>query len=235
MSGSWPESECLHYESDSSVSKMKGVRMKAPISGCVIVARGDTWPICDPRYRGVCRGTWWPLGAYEQTDRRSRELTTILASDVLGRPPADPSPDVSRDLEYLGSYVETCGSLGIQSLYALIASAKSSEPLSPWLSLLQQGCKHLGVDVAYSSGSYSFINGGCLAAQPAIAEFLQQTLNEFGLFDSFDDAESYLALYQAEIDRGVNLETLDGAVPIELWEDLRLSQLMNLLQVAQRQ
>ena len=47
-----------------------------------------------------------------------------------------------------------------------------------------------------------------------------ESLNEWGLFDDRAAARRYLEEYQRELDRGTNLETLDGAVLLEIWEDV---------------
>jgi hypothetical protein len=107
------------------------------------------------------------------------------------------------------------------------------------LSVLEDGricyrikeCEYLGIDVTYASGSYSFVDGDSLSENARLSHFLQHRLNANGLLSSLDDAEEFLRLHQRANDDGANLETLDGAIALELWEDGDLSRLRRALGV----
>jgi len=112
--------------------------------------------------------------------------------------------------------------LEIASLYALIGLVPGGDAPVDWIEEVRAKSAHLGVDVAYGSGSYSFINGDLGAEDDEIAKFIAQHLNDNGLFNTFDEAEAFMALHQRALEHGVNLETLDDAMPIDLWEDRAL-------------
>ena len=196
-------------------------------SGCVIAHRLDTWPILDARYRGVCRGRWWPLGEHRE-DAQARALTGVRENHLLTYSPTDLRVDSCTDLDYIRSYAEACDRLEIAPLYSLVCVAlQANDAPVDWVENVRGQCIHLGVDVAYGSGSFSFINGDFGVEDDELARFLAIHLNDCGLFDSFDDAEEFMRLHQGALDRGVNLETLDDAMPIDLWEDRELIVVRN--------
>ena len=191
------------------------------VTGCVVLHRFDTWPILEPRYRGVCRGRWWPL-CDRPSDPPARALTDARERELLVWPPSDPRVDSCIDLYYLRSYVEVCDRLEIAPLDLLVCATRGGDAFIDWVVELRDESSHLGIDVAYGSGSYSFINGDFSAEDDEIAGYLDEHLNDNGLFNSFAEAEGFMAVHQRALDRGVNLETLDGALPIDLWEDKEL-------------
>lgn len=192
--------------------------------GCVVARREDTWPILYARYNGVCRGRWWPLSE-QSADPQSRALTAVRENDLLMWDPGVPKVDCSSDLSYLRTYVEACERLAVAPLYALVCSSRDDDAPIEWLEDLRGDCAHLGVDLAYGSGSFSFINGDLGTKDDELAKYLAVHLNAHGLFETFEAAEAFMVVHQRALDRGVNLETLDGVMPIELWEDPDLSRL----------
>jgi hypothetical protein len=196
--------------------------------GCAILSRRDTWSIRNRACRGVCRGYWWPLREHVKRDSRAAELTSTLSVDFLKRLGTD-TPDVSTNLEVLASYVVTCDRLELSSLYGLVcASVSSKKSTIPWLASLKGDCEYVGVDVCYTSGSYSFLDSEYLPDHPEIHQFLTAYLNDNGLFDSVDEAREFMRLHQLAIDAGANMETLEDVIPLELWEDVELRGLRKL-------
>ena len=192
---------------------------KKMADGCVVLHRLDTWPILEARYRGVCRGQWWPLGNQSE-DPQAKGLTEAREKDLLTWPPSEMRIDSCIDLAYVRSYVDVCDRLKIAPLYSLVCSSRHTDEASiEWIEELKYNSTHLGIDVAYGSGSFSFIIGDFGAEDDEIAKFLDEHLNDCGLFNTFAEAEAFMMVHQRALDRGVELEILDGAVPIDLWED----------------
>jgi hypothetical protein len=95
---------------------------------------------------------------------------------------------------------------------------------------LQGECLHLGIDVTYPDGSYSFVDDDFSAARGDIFEFLKGHVNHCGLLDNAEDVREFMRLHQLANDRGANLETLAKDVgPVELWEDADLSRTRRIL------
>lgn len=195
-------------------------------NGCVVARKGDTWPIGNIAYRGVCRGHWWPLSEDTDRDPEAKELTETLDLEFLNRAPENQAPNSSADLAFLRRYVRVCERLGLAPLYCLLCASEFTSESSPqWLAEFASTCCYLGVDITYSSGSYSFINEGCFGQDSQLRFFLDANLNDNGLFDTVEQARSFLLLHQGALDRGLNLETLDGAIVVALWADFELANL----------
>ncbi len=198
------------------------------VSGCTLARRTDTWPILDAAYRGACRGAWWPLSG--AADPEAKALTAAHDTRLLSTPPNEARVDASLDLGYLRAYVAVCDRLGIDGLLSFICVDLVAGPEPPaWLASVQRHCSRRGVDVIYGSGSFSFINGAFGARDEGLRALLSRSLNENRLFESFEAAHDFMAEYQAALDRGANLESLEDAMPVELWEDPELLALREAL------
>ena len=197
------------------------------INGYAVLTACDTWPIKIPGYRGVCRGAWWPLEKYAPRDELARRLNDEWQDELLGQ--VDQSmPLVSADIDLLHRYAEAADGLGVPLYGLLCASPVARAGLPNWTRTLQTRCTHLGIDISYPSGSYSFLNGAYFARGSDTHEFLRANLNANGLLSTAADARDFLRRYQAELDSGADWETLDDAIPIELWQDSGLSALKRL-------
>lgn len=200
------------------------------LNGCVISIRRAEWTSRVPNYRGVASALWWPLTQHAKQDRRAGELTEALKTRWLTQPVDWLRPQASDDLDFIRSYVATCDELQLGPLYALVcASPEKLDAVPTWLKALQAVCDRVGIDVGYPHGEYSFVDDDFFSANLGLFEFLTTQLNDRGLFDRSEDAEEFMRLHQAANDRGANLEMLEGASPIELWEDSDLSQLRRIL------
>lgn len=197
-------------------------------SGCVVLSRRDTWPISIPGYRGVCRGLWWPLREHAKADLVASRLTATLKRQFLEELGSS-RPNVSTDAKLLRDYMEACVRLKVGPLFAFVCASPYPGAAPDWLVALRDECEHIGIDVSYPTGSYSFVDGDFFEENAEIFAFLKSHLNGNGLFDNIEDAEQFMRLHQTANDRGANLETLDDVTPIELWEDHDLSCLRRVL------
>lgn len=192
--------------------------------GCVIARRVDTWPILNAQYRGACRGLWWPLS--NEADPEARALTAARDREVLSVPPSELRAGASTDLDYLRTYLDVCERLELDCLFGFICRAlEAAVSHHGWVQHVLSASSWLGVDVIYGSGSFSFINAASGSKDPVLQAALQTSLNQNGLFDTFDEAQRFVRIYQSALDRGVNLEVLDDAMPVELWQDQELKAL----------
>ncbi|MEO8179095.1 MAG: hypothetical protein ABI895_09705 [Deltaproteobacteria bacterium] len=83
--------------------------------------------------------------------------------------------------------------------------------------------------MTYASGSFSFINYDCGVENDELRQFLTHHLNANGLFASLADTQEFLRLHQKANDVDANLETLGGAIAVQLWEDSDGSRLRRAL------
>lgn len=187
------------------------------LNGYAIVTPRDTWPIRVPNYRGACRGFWWPLREHEKHDEAARMLTNALQDELLAQAPS--LPHATSNEELLRKYIEAAERLDIPLHGLLCASPVAGASVSSWMRRLQAGSEYLGIDVCYPNGSYSFLNGAYFSQSDRLVEFLKANLNHHGLLSTATSADEFLRRYQVELDAGANFETLDGALPIELWHD----------------
>ena len=189
--------------------------------GCVLLERGDVWPINNPRYRGVCRGRWWPLEKHTESDEEAARLTELLSVHLMQQYHAC-LPQVTDDGEFLMSYAAACERLGVVNTYALLCrSPQGKHEPKGWLRSMLGSCNYLGFDVSYPSGNYSFIDGDYGAKDRRLMAYLRANLNEHGLFIDLDRALAFTRLQAQAVD-SCSLESLDDATPIELWEDTNL-------------
>jgi hypothetical protein len=185
----------------------------------------------EPRanYRGAASALWWPLHLYAERDLGAREVTKALAVR-WSTPFFEVAPQTTDDLGFIQSYLAVCDRLEVGPLSAVVcATPQGSEHTSPWLTELKETCERVGIDVTYPDGCYSFVEDDFAPAGEELFDFLRQHLNAHGLFDRAEGAEKFMRLHQAANDRGANLETLDGAFPVELWVDAGLSQFRRIL------
>jgi hypothetical protein len=195
------------------------------LNGYAILTARDTWPIRIPGYRGVCRGAWWPLREYERGDETARALSNALEGELLGQLSEPQLPDAIVDAQLLRKYSDAAAILNIPLYGLLCASPVARASVPNWTRSLQKRCEYLGIDICYPSGSYSFLNGVSFVKDSALFEFMRANLNPNGLLSNPATASEFLRRYDGEVDRGANWETLEGAMPIELWHDPDLTQL----------
>lgn len=170
--------------------------------------------------RAGCRGVgafpWWPLSRIRD-DPRARALTERVERLFLSDVGDEPWVVCNRDL--LRAYL---AELEIRKLDLTCHVAErhgAAEVECTWLQPVVKRARWLGIDVAYCSGSFSFVESARSSGVRALRGFLDARLNRFGLFEREGDAEQYLVEYRRALESGEELETLDSAVLLRLWED----------------
>ncbi|MBI3202447.1 MAG: hypothetical protein HYZ29_12975 [Myxococcales bacterium] len=198
----------------------------AEFLGCSIAAGRVSARL--PRHRGTGAFRWWPLSAPVPSAPRARALFDRLGEMFLGDEADDPW--VTADRIFLRDYLREAEAAGIPGItcHLTVASAPRGGDCA-WLVRLASDATWLGIDVAYCSGSFSFIEASYYEELPDLHRFLNANLNEFGLFPSQQEAKAFIEIYAASLDAGSQLETLDGAVLIPLWEDRDARHLRRLL------
>lgn len=204
------------------------------LAGCVVTAGQGQWPVVVPGFRGVDSSYWWPLERHERASQVAQRLSRQLRKSILERPDPDACPAVSTDAEFVLEYLDACEQLdidnvGIVTCAALIDSSCSSPE---WVDRLRAASSRLGIDVSYSSGYYSFVNGDYYLPSGPIREYLDRNLNKNGLFETEAIARTFVRLHDRENELGANLETTEGALLLELWGEIALEAARGIIQEA---
>lgn len=197
------------------------------LNGYTILTARDTWPIRIPNYRGACRGLWWPLREHQDESEAARRLSDALDDELLGNL-APSQPHAIVDAELLQGYANAAEALGLRVYGLVSASPVGRGHLPNWTGALQTSCEHLGIDVCYPNGSYSFLSGAYSSQREELLEFTRANLNSNGLLSDAASAGEFLRRYRDEMDKGANFEPLDDALPVELWHDPDLISLKRL-------
>lgn len=184
--------------------------------GCAI-AGGEPSPRL-PSHRGVGAARWWPLETlrykFPAAAAQSDAVDALFLGDI------GDSPWLTDNLRLLRDYLDAAESLRVPNLTCHISErASETRQCPPWLRDVRSGAARLGYDVTYCTGSFSFIEGAYASAPDRLSR-LYSTLNAHGLFDDRATVDDFMAEYQRCLDAGSNLETLDGAIVVELWEDV---------------
>jgi hypothetical protein len=186
------------------------------LNGCVVARAADG---TSTKPRGHTCGTWWPLEYHGDAYASAlSDHLDLLAMEHSG-------PRVVADLGEVQEYVSACALGGVPDVRLLFCASpiRTVDPVPEWLTRAVAASTRLGVDVAYLSGTYSFLEEAGQVGVPELAEYVARRLNPAGLFDYEEDALGFIELYRTFESRH-GLELLDDdAAPIELWEDVRLS------------
>ena len=130
------------------------------LNGYVIGRSRHDWVPELSNYRGVESIEWWPLRNLE--DPSARLLTESIDGIAIRHPAYEMYPVASADEVLLERYHQSCSRLGVLPLQGMVCASpvKPLVPAPSWLSALRETLPFLGIDLAYPSGSYSFIQDG---------------------------------------------------------------------------
>ena len=179
------------------------------LNGCV-VARASA----PGAPRGRTCGGWWPLES-RLDDRRARELSDDL--DLLQMERS--GPRVLAEHDVLHEYLALCRALDVRDVRLLVCASpvRTLDAVPAWLETLVREATPLGIDVAYPSGSFSFINGVLAGNCAALAAHLGGCLNPAGLLPREQDVERFVEAYSS-MQETCELEAIEDALALHLWE-----------------
>jgi len=205
--------------------RIRQVMAQTSYYACAVAAR--RFPKLS-KHRGVGEGQWWPLGELRHRNEIARELSREVDLAFSGL--TDDVPWATRDKDLLRRYVTGMRAIGMHDFTCHVTIIESAQAgTTSLIDDVVAAAEFLGIDVAYGSGCFSFVEYADLNASPEMRKFLDAKLNQAGLLRSQDDVNVFLDIYRHQLEAGVNLETLDGAIPIRLWEDAGAVGLLRLL------
>ena len=204
------------------------------LTGCVVTGGQGQWPVVIPGFRGVDSSFWWPLERRARASQVAQRLTRQLLKSALERPDPDACPAVSTDAEFILEYLNECERLDMENvgLTICVASVDFSCTSPEWVDRLRATSSRLGIDVSYGNGHYSFINGDYHLPSGPIREYLDRNLNKNGLFETEAIARNFVRLHDRENELGENLESTEGALFLELWDEIDLEAGRGIIQEA---
>ena len=196
------------------------------VPSCAIVSQARECRLAN--HRGVGAGRWWPLAALRFENALASEMSERIDCAFVAC--SGDRPWATSNIALLCDYMRAVQTLQLPGVTCHLTVLQTDEgSTDTGLAKILSSSEPLGFDVAYPTGYFSFIESVYAHAPYDLRRFLDENLNSCGLFESREKSDEFMVLYQESLSTGSEFETLDGAIPIALWEDKGATELLRLL------